>query len=188
MSGEVAHGVSAALAERLRDITVLALDCDGVMTGNELIYDHTGDDQHVFHARDSNGLMMLRRFGGVKLALISGRQSRSVQQRMEELRFEHIVQKAYQKGAALKQLCVEHGYRREQVCYVGDDVNDIGAVLYAGVGVAVADAVVELRERADWVTEAPGGRAAVREVCEAILRAKGLWQGVVQAFVDDGAS
>jgi 3-deoxy-D-manno-octulosonate 8-phosphate phosphatase (KDO 8-P phosphatase) len=173
------------LERRLKDVTVLALDCDGVMTQNELIYDKDGDDQHVFFARDSNGLMMLRRFANVRLACISGRQSQSVDRRMRELRFEHILQRAYQKGKALKELAAEQHYPMHEICYIGDDLNDIGAIHLAGVGIATHDAVPELRERADFVTIHHGGRGAVREVCEMILKAKGLWQGIVEAFDQD---
>ncbi len=170
------------LEHRLAAIKLLALDCDGVMTGNELIYDKHGDDQHIFFARDSNGLMLLRRFAGVHLAVLSGRKSESVERRFSELRFEHILQHAYEKGRVLKELCAQSGYSLPEVCYIGDDLNDLGAVHLAGVGVAVHDAIPELRERADYVTHARGGRGAVREVCEAILRAKGLWPQVIAAF------
>jgi 3-deoxy-D-manno-octulosonate 8-phosphate phosphatase (KDO 8-P phosphatase) len=172
--------------DKLRKIRLLVLDCDGVMTGSELIYDQNGDDQHVFNARDGHGIVLLRKVGGLKVALITGRKSLSVIKRVTELRFDHVVEMAWKKGAALKQLCAENGYAHDEVCYVGDDVNDIGAVKLAGVGVAVADAAPELRARAAWVTTHAGGKGAVREVCEAILRAQGKWAAMLEDFERDG--
>ncbi len=173
------------LEEKLARVRVLVLDCDGVMTGGELIYDANGDDQHVFNTRDGHGIVLLRKVGGLKVALITGRKSTSVIKRVTELRFDHIVEMAWKKGTALKLLCDEFKYELSEICYVGDDVNDIGAVRLAGVGVAVADAVPELRERADWVTRQPGGRGAVREVVEAILRAQNKWDAIIADFEHD---
>ncbi|MCC6806540.1 MAG: HAD hydrolase family protein [Deltaproteobacteria bacterium] len=175
------------LDEKLKRVRVLVLDCDGVMTGAELIYDQHGDDQHVFNARDGHGIVLLRKVGGLKVALITGRKSTSVVKRVTELRFDHIVEMAWKKGSALRALCSENGYDLADVCYVGDDINDIGAVRIAGVGVAVADAAPELVERAAWVTKHAGGKGAVREVCEAILQAQGKWTQILADFESDGA-
>lgn len=176
------------LEERLKRVRVLVLDCDGVMTGAELVYDQHGDDQHIFNARDGHGIVLARKVGGLKVALITGRKSTSVVKRVTELRFDHIVEMAWKKGAALRKLCEENNYSLQECCYVGDDINDIGAVKIAGVGVAVADGAPELLERAAWITQHKGGRGAVREVCEAILKAQGTWAKILAEFEADGAT
>jgi 3-deoxy-D-manno-octulosonate 8-phosphate phosphatase (KDO 8-P phosphatase) len=178
--------VSAPPPEALARIKVLALDCDGTFTDGTLIYDKDGDDQHVFNVRDGHGLVLLRTCG-VKLVMITGRLSASVERRAEELRFDRIVQHARLKGPILSEYCAEIGVSREEVCYVGDDINDIGAARFAGVGVAVADAVPELKAACGWITEARGGHGAIREVCEAILKAQGKWEEIVARYSEASA-
>jgi 3-deoxy-D-manno-octulosonate 8-phosphate phosphatase (KDO 8-P phosphatase) len=170
--------------EAVARVRVLALDCDGVLTGGELIYNRDGDDLHVFNVRDGHGLV-LARLAGLKLLLLTGRLSQSVEKRVTELRFDHIVQRAQHKGALLRAWCDAHGFSREEVCFVGDDINDISAARYAGVSVAVADAVPELKAEVGWVTQAAGGRGAVREVCEAILKAQNRWEDIVKRYADE---
>lgn len=170
--------------EGIARVRVLALDCDGVMTAGDLIYTRDGDDLHVFNVRDGHGLVLVR-IAGLKLILLTGRLSQSVERRVTELRFDHIVQRAQNKGALLRAWCDEHGFAREEVCFVGDDINDISAARYAGVSVAVADAVPELKAEVSWVTEARGGHGAVREVCEAILKAQGRWDEIVRRYADE---
>jgi len=176
--------LSEAPQEALARVRVLALDCDGVLTGGELIYNREGDDMHVFNVRDGHGLV-LARVAGLKLILLTGRLSQSVERRVTELRFDHVVQRAQNKGALLRAWCDEHGVASEHVCFVGDDINDISAARFAGVGVAVADAVPELKAEVQWVTQARGGQGAVREVCEGILKAQGRWDEIVRRYADE---
>src|SRR5450432_1864187 len=96
-------------------VRVLALDCDGVLTGGELIYNREGDDQHVFNVRDGHGLV-LARLAGLKLVLLTGRLSQSVEKRVTELRFDHVVQRANHKGSLLKAWCDANGFAAEEVC------------------------------------------------------------------------
>lgn len=172
-----------ALDEAFARIALLAFDCDGVLTGSELIYDAEGDDQHVFNVRDGHGLLLLKQ-AGVKLLLLTGRTSRSVQKRAEELRFDYILQGARQKGPMLRKECAQIGLAPEQVAYIGDDINDLGAMKFAGLPIATADAVPEVLEAVKFVTTTIGGRGAAREVAERILKAKGLWNDLVANYAD----
>lgn len=174
----------AALEEAFSKVKLLAFDCDGVLTGSELIYDKDGDDQHVFHVRDGHGLLLCKQ-AGIRLMLLTGRQSRSVEKRAQELRFDVIMQGARNKGPMLRRECAQLGLAPDEVCYIGDDINDLGAMSFAGLSVGVADAVPEVLESVAFVTETRGGKGAVREVCERILKAKGVWQTLVRSFADD---
>ena len=174
----------AELEAAFAKVRLLAFDCDGVLTGSELIYDAQGDDQHVFNVRDGHGLLLLKQ-AGVKLLLLTGRQSRSVEKRATELRFDFVLQGARKKGPLLRAECVQAGFMPEEVCYIGDDINDLGAMKFAGLPVGVADAVPEVLEAVKFVTHAVGGRGAAREVCERILKAKGAWANILRTYSED---
>jgi len=178
--------LSAEIEARLRPIKLLALDGDGVLTDGALVYDHHGDDQHVFSVRDGHGLFLLHRHvKDLKLALVSGRHSLSMARRVKELNFDFVLQGVQSKAAMLRELCLQCDIDLGEVCYVGDDINDIGALRISGLSVAVSDAVMEAKNHAQWITTAPGGKGAVREICEAILKAKGLWPEVLRRFEDE---
>lgn len=172
------------LEEAFARVRLLAFDCDGVLTGSELIYDANGDDQHVFNVRDGHGLLLCKQ-AGVKLLLLTGRQSRSVEKRAQELRFDFIMQAARHKGPMLRAECAQLGLSPEEICYIGDDINDLGAMAFAGLSIAPADAVPEVLDAVKFVTETKGGKGAVREVCERILKAKGLWKDLVRSYAED---
>lgn len=171
-----------ALSESARPIRLLALDVDGVLTDGRLRYasqpEHDGDK--VFHVRDGLGLKLLMQ-AGIDVALITGRVSPAVDRRAQELGIGHVIQGRDDKGVVLKALMAELGLEPAEVCYCGDDLPDLGAILHAGLGVTVADAPDYIRQRADLVTRTPGGHGAVRELCEWLLNAQGLWQDIIGA-------
>ncbi len=130
-----------------------------------------GEDVKVFHVRDGSGIVALQR-AGVAVAIISGRASAAVTHRARELGIAHVRQGISDKGAALDALCGELGVAREELACVGDDTPDIPMFERAGIAVAVADAHPAATGRADWVTQARGGRGAVREICDLLLAAR----------------
>src|SRR5262249_30217453 len=146
-----------------------------------IIYDNSGVEQKWFHVRDGSGLKIWHQVGK-KSAIITGRTSRVVEIRAAELGIGLVYQGASAKMAAFHRLQIEFGSRPQQMCAVGDDVPDLGVLASVGVAIAVADACPEVRMGAHYVTAAPGGRGAVREVIELILSAQGRWQSVVDAF------
>lgn len=156
------------LQKRLISIRALIVDCDGVMTGGELIYTAAGDDLHVFNVRDGHGLVMARE-AGIFLGMITGRASAAVRRRIQELKFHAYIEGCKDKAAALRELCAENHFTPDQICYMGDDINDIDVMRLAGLGVAVADSEQAVLAAADWITQKPGGRGAVREMCDALL-------------------
>jgi 3-deoxy-D-manno-octulosonate 8-phosphate phosphatase (KDO 8-P phosphatase) len=173
--------MSEKLADRCRLLTALVLDVDGVLTDGGIVYSDNGTEWKQFHVRDGAGLAVWRR-AGKRVALITGRQSRIVEVRAAELGIAAVFQGVVQKLEPYRRFLTEAGLRHEEVCVVGDDLPDLPLLHNCGLAVAVADACAEVRADAHYVTQAPGGRGAVREVIELILRCQGQWQDVVERY------
>ena len=161
--------------ERLAKLTGLVLDCDGVLTDGGLYYDGTGARLLRFDAKDGFGLALLCR-AGIPVGVLSGRPTPIAERRLKELGVKHFLGQSGDKGEGLVAICAAMGLSPKEVAFVGDDMPDLAAFGRAGLKVAVADAAPEVLASADWVTDAPGGRGAVREICTAILQARGVWQ------------
>jgi 3-deoxy-D-manno-octulosonate 8-phosphate phosphatase (KDO 8-P phosphatase) len=160
-----------AVLERARHIRLLALDVDGVLTDGRLYLSPTGEELKVFHVRDGSGLVAVQR-AGIAVAIISGRDSAAVSRRAAELGIRHVRQGVVDKGAELDRLLAELAVEPVETACVGDDTPDLPMLRRAGLAVGVADAHPALLEAAHWITRAPGGRGAVREVCDLLLSAR----------------
>jgi 3-deoxy-D-manno-octulosonate 8-phosphate phosphatase (KDO 8-P phosphatase) len=169
------------LSDRCAAIELLLLDVDGVLTDGAIIYSDNGVETKVFHVRDGSALHLWHR-AGKRSAVISGRNSRLVDIRAAELEVSLVLQGIADKGQAYQRVLSELGVRPEQVCFIGDDIPDLPILGDCGFAVAVADACAEVRADAHYVTQARGGRGAVREVIELILRCQGRWQEIVELF------
>jgi 3-deoxy-D-manno-octulosonate 8-phosphate phosphatase (KDO 8-P phosphatase) len=154
----------------LARVRLLAMDVDGVLTDGTLGYGSDGAEQKRFHVHDGLGLTLLAA-RGIQIVWISGRVNPAVERRAQELGVGRLLQGVRDKQVALQELTQALGLAVEQVAYIGDDWNDLGAFAASGVRIAVANARREVRERADFVTAAAGGQGAVREVCDALLDA-----------------
>ncbi len=171
----------AEVKERAGRITLLILDVDGVLTDGRIIYTDEGRELKFFHVRDGHGIKMVQRVG-IEVALISGRASAAVTARARDLEISCVYQGVRDKVEALEQLQDALAVPREHIATVGDDLVDLPLMTRVGLAVAVTDAPIEVQEAAHWVTTLPGGRGAVREVCELLLQARGLWQSLVADF------
>ena len=169
------------LEERLARVELLLLDVDGVLTDGRIAIDDRGVETKSFDVTDGHGLKLLQR-AGVAVGFVTGRTSRCVEHRAQELGILEVHQGVKEKLGVVRQILVRRGLAPEQVGYVGDDVVDLPVMLQVGLAVAVADASPHVRERAHWVLARPGGRGAVREVCEAILKARGAWEAVTRKY------
>jgi len=156
-------------------------DVDGVLTDGGLTFDNEGIESKVFHVRDGTGFKVWRR-AGYTSGLVTARTSHVVQVRASELGIEIVRQGVTDKRAAIQQIAESLALDLTAVCYIGDDLADIGAVCGAGLGVAVADAAEEVRRVADYTTSAAGGRGAVRETIEVILKSQRRWDDLIQKF------
>ncbi len=170
------------LAGRLRKITLVAMDVDGTLTDGTILLSESGEEVKAFHSRDGIGLKLLK-LAGLESAFITARSSAAVTRRAKEVGVRDVVLGSADKGAALRELCKKRGLALEQAAFIGDDLQDLSALLIAGVAIAVGDAPAEVRERVDLVTRARGGEAAVREAIERILKAQGKFDAVLAHFL-----
>ena len=159
----------------------MLLDCDGVLTDGGVTWSDDGVELKTFHIRDGLGIRGWQRAGG-RTGIITGRSSRIVERRAAELGIEFVRQGIDDKLAVAGAIIKECGLSWEQTAFMGDDLPDLPVVTRCGVGAAVADACAELRAAAAVVTSLPGGRGAVRELVERMLRARGGWDRIVSEY------
>ncbi len=169
------------MEDRLKKVTLVVMDVDGVLTDGRIILGSNGQEFKCFNVRDGHGIVLLHR-AGIKTALITGRQSEAVEKRAKELEIPLVFQDSKNKlETYLKLKATTHTQDRE-IAYIGDDLVDIPIMTRVGVAVAVADAHLQVKEVAHLVTEAPGGKGAVREFVELLLKAQGKWEKVIQRY------
>lgn len=155
-------------------IKALVLDVDGVLTDGSIIYDSMGGETKVFSVRDGLGIR-LAMDAGIKVAVLTGRSSPALRARCENLGIKNLWDGISDKADRLDEIASRLGVKISEIAYVGDDLPDVPVMKKVGVAVAVSDAHPLVIDAAGAVTESPGGRGAVREVCEALLSGRGLW-------------
>jgi 3-deoxy-D-manno-octulosonate 8-phosphate phosphatase (KDO 8-P phosphatase) len=163
------------LKAAILQVQLLILDVDGVLTDGRIVYTDAGNEVKSFHVRDGSALKFWQE-SGKQVAIISGRSSTVVERRARELGITHIIQGARTKLPALEIMLNQFQLKPSQVCAIGDDLADYPVLRTCGVGIAVADACAELRAIAHYTTETPGGRGAVREAIEWLMKQQGSWQ------------
>lgn len=169
------------LLEIAQHIRLLILDVDGVLTDGSIILDNDGNEFKSFHVRDGHGIKMLIR-AGVKVAIITGRHSKVVERRAKELGITEVYQRCHIKSVAYDHLLEKFSVSDHEVAYVGDDIVDISLLKRVGLSVAVGDATEEAKAVALFVTQNRGGRGAVREVCDLLLKATGKWGEILNEY------
>jgi 3-deoxy-D-manno-octulosonate 8-phosphate phosphatase (KDO 8-P phosphatase) len=172
------------LARRAQALEWLLFDVDGVLTDGRLLYGAGGEQWKVFHVRDGLGLRLAQQ-AGLKVGILSGRGNAALELRARELGIDAVIQERSDKDAAFAELLAEQGTAPERVAYMGDDLLDLPVMRRCALSFAPADAVPEVRERVDRLLQSPGGGAAVREMCEVILRARGDWERLVAHWLRD---
>lgn len=165
----------------LADIKLLVMDVDGVLTDSSIIINPDGSESKIFSSLDGHGIRMWQR-AGLKVAFLSGRESEPTAHRAQQLEVEHCIQDCHNKLPALEGLADELGLAPNAIAFIGDDLTDLPPIRYAGFGVAVVNAVEEVKKHADYVTTRSGGRGAVREVIEYILKNTGKWQQLMARY------
>lgn len=175
-------GMDTVLKERALKIRMLVLDVDGVLTDGKLYFDHAGNETKAFNTRDGLGIKALQRCG-IEVAVITGRKSSAVTQRMAQLAVKHVYQGREDKLSAFMNLLEITGFEAEEVCFAGDDWIDIPVLMRVGLAVAVDDAESQVKDYAHFITERKGGDGAVREVCNLILAAQGKDQIILDEIL-----
>lgn len=169
------------MTENLAHIRLLLLDVDGVMTDGRIIYDDRGHETKAFDVKDGHGLKLVQR-AGIKVGIITGRQSAIVLQRAGELGIDLVYQGAKDKLVPFREILSKLQLTARETAYVGDDLVDLPVLREVGFSATVADAIDEVTSMVDFVTSRPGGRGAVREVCEYLLRKSERWDAVTRRY------
>jgi 3-deoxy-D-manno-octulosonate 8-phosphate phosphatase (KDO 8-P phosphatase) len=172
------------LLRKLKRIKLLGMDVDGVLTTGEIVLLDDGGELKAFDAKDGVGLR-LASLAGLKTAWVTARHSECVRRRAEEIGVDYVLMGRFNKLPMFEEVLHSEGISYDEAAFIGDDVQDIPLIKRCGFGVAVADAHEEVKRFADYVTKRPGGKGAVREVVELILKARGIWDEVVGKLVGD---
>jgi len=175
---KLTQGQLRKIGDRIR---LLILDVDGVLTDGGITIDDEGHESKTFHVRDGHGIKMVRR-AGVHVAIITGRMSKVVDIRAKELGIREVYQRCHIKSVAYEHILEKLDISEDEVAYIGDDIVDIPLFRRVGLSIAVADASPEARTDAMMVTKNRGGRGAVREVTDFLLRSKGLLAGMIDEY------
>lgn len=185
MKGKVTRvgATKSMVFQKAKKIKLLILDVDGVLTDGSIILDNEGNEYKSFHVRDGHGIRMLIS-AGVRVALITGRHSKVVARRAHELGITEVFQKCFNKVVAYNTLLKKYGLSDQETAYIGDDIVDAPIMARVGLPATVSDSVDEIKKYALLVTRQRGGRGAVREVADVILKAKGLWQEMFDEYFE----
>lgn len=180
----------AALSEevftaRARALEWILLDVDGVLTDGRLFYGPDGEHWKVFDVRDGAGIKIAQRTG-LKVGILTGRFCEALRVRAHELRLDAVFMDRPEKASAFAELLATYNTTAEKVAYMGDDLLDLPVIVRCGLSFAPSDAVPEVRERVHRVLQHRGGRGAVREMCEIVVRARGDWEPFVATLLGTG--
>jgi 3-deoxy-D-manno-octulosonate 8-phosphate phosphatase (KDO 8-P phosphatase) len=170
------------LYERARRVRLVIFDVDGVLTDGSLFITEAGEEFKAFHTQDGHGMKMLQGTG-IRLAIITGRTSRSVELRAQNLGVGILYQGVEDKLAVFEQIVSTTGLDPESCAFMGDDVVDLPVMRRCGLAVAVPDAPALVKSRAHYVTRLAGGRGAVREFCEIIMHAQGTFDAQMESYL-----
>lgn len=173
---------SEELQARARRLRLILLDVDGVLTDGTVAIPSAGGESKSFHIRDGAAIVWARR-EGLEIGLLSGRPSEATSRRAAELGITLVLQAGPDKMRSYQEVLGARKYEDSDVAYMADDLLDLGVLGRVGLATAPVDAVAEVRERVHWVSAYPGGRGAVRELLELVLRAQGKWDRIVQTFL-----
>jgi len=174
--------VSQIILAKARRIRFILMDADGVLTEGKVTYGDGNLELKSFDVKDGAGIELARR-SGVKIGIITGRESMALLRRAKELGIEEVHQRVMKKAEVYKDILQRNSLRDEEVAYIGDDILDLPILLRVGLSAAVADAHPEVKKRVDLVTTFPGGKGAVRELIELILQSQGKWDAMLEEFL-----
>ena len=168
-------------SEKIKKIKLLLLDVDGVLTDGSIILGDSNQELKIFNIKDGLGIK-LAQAGGIEIGIITGRTSEAVKKRADDLAIKILYQGYSDKLNAYEQIKNDLGLKDDQIAYVGDDLSDLKLLQKVGFSITVNDACDEVKATVDYITKRPGGKAAIREVIELILKSQGNWQGLIQKY------
>jgi 3-deoxy-D-manno-octulosonate 8-phosphate phosphatase (KDO 8-P phosphatase) len=169
------------LIDKVKKIKVLLLDVDGVLTDGRIIYDSGGRDLKFFDVHDGMGVYLLKK-AGISTLLITAKGSRAIRPRARDMRVDAVFENVSPKTKVLQKILKKYRINKEELCFVADDLVDLGLLKQVGLAVAVANGCTEIKKAATYITSREGGRGAVREVAELILKTQGKWDELVKSY------
>ncbi|MBI2988591.1 MAG: 3-deoxy-manno-octulosonate-8-phosphatase KdsC [Deltaproteobacteria bacterium] len=173
--------IPAKIRNKAKKIKLLLLDVDGVLTDGGIVMNDRGEEIKRFDVRDGHGIRLLLR-AGIQIALITGRRSKVVSRRARDLGIRTVYQQVYNKLDVYQKIKRKSGLKDQEIAYVGDDIVDLPVLKRVGLAVTVRDAWAELKRQVHYVTATGGGRGAVREIVELLLKAQGRWKELTRRY------
>lgn len=173
--------IKEELRQRSRNVKLLMLDVDGVLTDGRIIYDSSGRDLKFFDVHDGLGVHLLEK-AGIPTVLITAKGSETIKPRAQDMRVAGVYENVSPKTAALTEILARHRVDADEICFVGDDLVDICLMKRVGLPVAVFNACPDVKQHAAYITLKTGGRGAVREVAELILKSQDKWRDVLAEY------
>lgn len=167
--------------DKLKDIKLLILDVDGVLTNGSIIYNDNDVETKIFNVKDGLGIRLLME-AGFDLSIVTGRRSKALDNRCKNLGIDLVFDNVRDKASVFERILDQTGRSASEVAFIGDDLPDLPLMKNVGLAIAVADAHKVVLDAADMVTSAKGGCGAVREVCELLLKAQDLWDKILERF------
>lgn len=174
---------SQEMVERAKKITMLLLDVDGVLTDGRIVYGNYGDEIKNFDVNDGLGIFLVKR-AGLKCVILTAKGSKVVKKRAKELGIDKVYQDFHHKIEALYKIRKTFKIKDEEICFVGDDLIDIPVLKRAGLAVVPPNAMDEVKQFAHFITQKKGGRGAVREVCDFLLKSQGKWEEITKRYFE----
>lgn len=176
-----ANTLDAAIAAKAGKIKLLLLDVDGVLTDGRIVYDSKGRDSKFFDVHDGMGVYLLRR-AGIPTVLVTAKSSKAILPRARDMRIAKVYAELPSKSKVLEKIKKKYNVNPEEICFVGDDLVDLCLMNKVGLAIAVFNACPEIKQAASYITIRHGGRGAVREVSELILKSKGRWKEMIRLY------
>jgi len=170
-----------AILEKAKKVKLFLLDVDGVLTDGRIIYDSKGRDMKFFDVHDGMGVYLLKK-SGIKTILITAKGSRAIRPRAKDMRVEEVFENVSPKTKVLDKILKKYKVKTEEICFVGDDLVDLCLMKRVGFSVAVFNAVPEIKQASHYITLREGGRGAVREIAELILKTQGKWKEAISEY------
>jgi len=166
------------ILKQARAVKLLLLDVDGVLTDGKLYVGESGEQLKVFNTLDGHGIKLLQK-AGIPVGIISGRDSAALLRRASDLGIEILYRGREDKGTVLQEITANQSIQNNEIAYAGDDLPDLAVIKAVGLGISVPNAHPEIRNSAEIVTEHQGGEGAVREICDFLLQANGLYDKII---------
>jgi 3-deoxy-D-manno-octulosonate 8-phosphate phosphatase (KDO 8-P phosphatase) len=169
------------LIDKVKRVKVLLLDVDGVLTDGRIIYDSGGRDLKFFNVHDGMGVYLLKK-AGIPTLLITAKGSRAIKPRARDMRVDAVFENISPKTRVLEKILKKYKINKEELCFVADDIVDLGLMRQVGLPIAVANGCMEIKKAATYITSREGGKGAVREVAELILKTQGKWDELLNCY------